>query len=218
MGWKINFRCLPNGLSDTMNTTSKELAGQVALVTGASRGIGEAIAESLAARGAHVVITARTAGGLEELEDRIHEAGGSATIAPLDLTDGDSIARLASAIAALPPASWMRSSSSSSPPAVRAVITTCAPRAASDSAIASPMPRLAPVTSATWPASSLDVVFIVSDNPFGKQGKLIFQPMLIEIGQRGRIVAGKAGVAILRSVVAALHFAQRPVKAVDRDK
>ena len=99
MDWKINFPCLPNGLSDTMTVTSKELAGQVALVTGASRGIGEAIAESLAARGAHVVITARTAGGLEELEDRIHEAGGSATIAPLDLTDGDSIARLASAVA-----------------------------------------------------------------------------------------------------------------------
>jgi NAD(P)-dependent dehydrogenase (short-subunit alcohol dehydrogenase family) len=78
---------------------TEELAGQVALVTGASRGIGEAIAYSLAARGAHVVITARTAGGLEELEDRIHEAGGSATIAPLDLTDGDSIARLASAMA-----------------------------------------------------------------------------------------------------------------------
>lgn len=78
---------------------SEELAGQVALVTGASRGIGAAIAESLAARGAHVVITARTPGGLEELEDRIHEAGGSATIAPLDLTDGDSIARLASAMA-----------------------------------------------------------------------------------------------------------------------
>ena len=78
---------------------SEELAGQVALVTGASRGIGEAIAESLAARGAHVVITARTAGGLEELEDRIHATGGSATIAPLDLTDGDSIARLASAMA-----------------------------------------------------------------------------------------------------------------------
>ena len=99
MDWKINFRCLPNELSDTMNMTSEELAGQVALVTGASRGIGEAIAESLAARGAHVVITARTAGGLEELEDRIHAAGGSATIAPLDLTDGDSIARLASAMA-----------------------------------------------------------------------------------------------------------------------
>ena len=82
-----------------MITRSEELQGQVALVTGASRGIGEAIAEALAARGAHVVITARTAGGLEELEDRIHAAGGSATIAPLDLTDGDSIARLASAMA-----------------------------------------------------------------------------------------------------------------------
>ena len=78
---------------------SEDLAGQVALVTGASRGIGAAIAEALAARGAHVVITARTPGGLEELEDRIHEAGGSATIAPLDLTDGDSIARLATAMA-----------------------------------------------------------------------------------------------------------------------
>ncbi len=82
-----------------MANKSVELAGQVALVTGASRGIGEAIAYSLASRGAHVVITARTAGGLEELEDRIHDAGGSATIAPLDLTDGDSIARLASAMA-----------------------------------------------------------------------------------------------------------------------
>lgn len=82
-----------------MTSISEELAGQVALVTGASRGIGEAIAYSLAVRGAHVVITARTAGGLEELEDRIHNAGGSATIAPLDLTDGDSIARLASAMA-----------------------------------------------------------------------------------------------------------------------
>lgn len=82
-----------------MTIKSEELAGQVALVTGASRGIGEAIAEALAARGAHVVLTARTAGGLEELEDRIHAAGGSATIAPLDLSDGDSIARLASAMA-----------------------------------------------------------------------------------------------------------------------
>ena len=76
----INFHCLPNGLFDTMTIKSEELAGQVALVTGASRGIGAAIAESLGARGAHVVITARTAGGLEELEDRIHNAGGSATI------------------------------------------------------------------------------------------------------------------------------------------
>jgi NAD(P)-dependent dehydrogenase (short-subunit alcohol dehydrogenase family) len=77
----------------------KPFEGQVALVTGASRGIGAAIAEKLAGGGAHVVITARTTAGLEEVEDRIHEAGGNATIAPLDLTDGLSIARLASAMA-----------------------------------------------------------------------------------------------------------------------
>jgi NAD(P)-dependent dehydrogenase (short-subunit alcohol dehydrogenase family) len=79
--------------------TDKPLDGQLALVTGASRGIGAATAEALAALGAHVVLTARTSGGLEELEDRIHAAGGSATIAPMDLTESDSIARLASAIA-----------------------------------------------------------------------------------------------------------------------
>ncbi len=78
--------------------TDKPLAGQLALVTGASRGIGAATAEALAAHGAHVVLTARTAGALEELEDRIHAAGGSATIAPMDLTESDSIARLAEAI------------------------------------------------------------------------------------------------------------------------
>jgi len=75
------------------------LDGELALVTGASRGIGAATAEALAREGAHVVITARTAAGLEEVEERIHGAGGSATIAPLDLTDGDSIARLAAAVA-----------------------------------------------------------------------------------------------------------------------
>src|SRR3712207_4475697 len=74
------------------------LEGQLALVTGASRGIGAATAEALARAGAHVVITARTAGDLEQVEERIHGAGGSATIAPLDLTDGDSIGRLAAAV------------------------------------------------------------------------------------------------------------------------
>ncbi|UVO53432.1 SDR family NAD(P)-dependent oxidoreductase [Sphingomonas sp. SUN039] len=73
--------------------------GKLALVTGASRGIGAATAEALAANGYHVVLTARTAAGLEEVENRIHDAGGSATIAPMDLTDGDSIGRLATAIA-----------------------------------------------------------------------------------------------------------------------
>jgi short-subunit dehydrogenase len=79
--------------------TDKPLANRIALVTGASRGIGAATAEALAGKGAHVILVARTAGGLEEVEDRIHNVGGSATIAPLDLTDGESIDRLAQAIA-----------------------------------------------------------------------------------------------------------------------
>lgn len=78
---------------------SQRLDGQLALVTGASRGIGAATAEALAAAGAHVVLTARTVAGLETVEERIHDAGGSATIAPLDLSDGDAIARLADAVA-----------------------------------------------------------------------------------------------------------------------
>lgn len=77
---------------------SKALEGKVALVTGASRGIGAATAKALAAQGAHVILTARTAKDLEAVEDAIFEAGGSATIAPLDLTDGDSISRLAVAV------------------------------------------------------------------------------------------------------------------------
>jgi short-subunit dehydrogenase len=78
--------------------TEPFLVGQVALVTGASRGIGAATAEALARCGAHVVLTARTVGALEEVEERIHAAGGTATIAPLDLAEGDSIARLGMAI------------------------------------------------------------------------------------------------------------------------
>lgn len=73
-------------------------AGQVALVTGASRGIGAATAEALAREGAHVILTGRDAKALEEIEQRIHEAGGHATIAPLDLAEPDGIARLAAAI------------------------------------------------------------------------------------------------------------------------
>ena len=72
---------------------------RLALVTGASRGIGAATAEALAAAGYHVIITARTAKDLEAVEERIHAAGGSATIAPLDLVDGESIGRLAGAVA-----------------------------------------------------------------------------------------------------------------------
>jgi short-subunit dehydrogenase len=75
------------------------LEGQVALVTGASRGIGAATAEALAAEGAHVILVARDSAALEQIEDRIHAAGGNATIAPLDMADGDNIGRLATAIA-----------------------------------------------------------------------------------------------------------------------
>lgn len=80
-------------------TDAKPFAGKLALVTGASRGIGAATAEMLAAAGAHVILVARTASALEAVDDRIHEAGGTATIAPLDLTESDSIAKLAAAIA-----------------------------------------------------------------------------------------------------------------------
>jgi NAD(P)-dependent dehydrogenase (short-subunit alcohol dehydrogenase family) len=67
------------------------LAGSVALVTGASRGIGAATAVELARLGAHVVITARTQGGLEETDDAIRAVGGSATLLPLDLAEGGQV-------------------------------------------------------------------------------------------------------------------------------
>ena len=82
-----------------MSESSKPFDGKLALVTGASRGIGAATAEALAAAGAHVILTARTAQSLEQVEERIHEAGGSATIAPMDLTDSDNIQKLAQAVA-----------------------------------------------------------------------------------------------------------------------
>ncbi|MBC2668070.1 SDR family NAD(P)-dependent oxidoreductase [Novosphingobium piscinae] len=82
-----------------MTGTAKPFAGQLALVTGASRGIGAATAEALAAAGAHVILTARDTKALEAVEERIHQAGGSATIAPVDLAEVDGIARLATAIA-----------------------------------------------------------------------------------------------------------------------
>ncbi|MGB7406237.1 MAG: SDR family NAD(P)-dependent oxidoreductase [Pacificimonas sp.] len=72
----------------------------LALVTGASRGIGAATAKLLATKGYHVLLTARTEGALEEVEDEIHASGGTATLAPFDLTDGEATARLAQAVAA----------------------------------------------------------------------------------------------------------------------
>ena len=74
---------------------SKPLTGRIAVVTGASRGIGAAAARALAEQGAHVVAVARTVGGLEELDDEIKAAGGTATLVPLDLKDFDGIDRLA---------------------------------------------------------------------------------------------------------------------------
>jgi len=77
---------------------SKPLTDRIALVTGASRGIGAALALQLAQAGAHVVAVARTVGGLEELDDQIRAAGGSATLVPLDVKDNEGIARLALAL------------------------------------------------------------------------------------------------------------------------
>src|SRR6266849_4175882 len=74
------------------------LADRIALVTGASRGIGAATARALAKAGAHVVAVARTVGGLEELDDAIRKAGGNATLVPLDVTDFEGLARLAGAL------------------------------------------------------------------------------------------------------------------------
>ncbi len=75
------------------------LADRVALVTGASRGIGAAVAKRLAREGAHIVLCARTVGGLEEVDDAIREGGGGATLVPLDLRDGAAIDRLGGAVA-----------------------------------------------------------------------------------------------------------------------
>ncbi len=78
--------------------TNQPFDGEIALVTGASRGIGAATAMALAAAGAHVVLTGRDTKALETVEEQIYRAGGSATIAPVDLVEPDGIARLATAL------------------------------------------------------------------------------------------------------------------------
>ncbi|MDR6305274.1 NAD(P)-dependent dehydrogenase (short-subunit alcohol dehydrogenase family) [Nitrobacter vulgaris] len=77
---------------------TQPLASRIALVSGASRGIGYATARALAKAGAHVIAVARTQGGLEELDDDIRKDGGNATLVPLNLTDFDGIARLGAAL------------------------------------------------------------------------------------------------------------------------
>lgn len=79
--------------------TEKRLDGRVALVTGASRGLGFAAAKALAAEGAQIIATARTTGGLEQLDDEIRQAGGQCTLVPLDLMDPQGIEKLAEIVA-----------------------------------------------------------------------------------------------------------------------
>jgi NAD(P)-dependent dehydrogenase (short-subunit alcohol dehydrogenase family) len=83
----------PNG-----RTAAGRLAGRIALITGASRGLGAAAALAYAGEGAHCVLAARTVGGLEALDDKIKALGGTATLVPLDVTDGPGIDRLGAAL------------------------------------------------------------------------------------------------------------------------
>ncbi|RMC41126.1 SDR family NAD(P)-dependent oxidoreductase [Paracoccus siganidrum] len=83
-------------MSDTHQQTG---AQKLALVTGASRGLGAALAEGLAARGYHILAVARTVGGLEELDDRIRAAGGSATLAPMDVAEAPAMQQMVQAMA-----------------------------------------------------------------------------------------------------------------------
>src|ERR1700689_3803775 len=83
---------------ELFSMTTLPLASRIALVTGASRGIGYATARALGKAGAHVIAVARTQGGLEELDDEIRKDGGSATLVPLNLTDFEGIARLGAAL------------------------------------------------------------------------------------------------------------------------
>jgi len=77
---------------------TQALSGRIALVTGASRGIGRASAIALAKAGAHVILVARTVGGLEEADDEIQKLGGTATLVPMNLRDGEAIDRLGASI------------------------------------------------------------------------------------------------------------------------
>src|ERR1700743_3435984 len=83
---------------ESIQTMPPSLTSRIAVVTGASRGIGYATARALARAGAHVVAVARTQGGLEELDDEIRKDGGSATLVPLNRTDFEGIARLGAAL------------------------------------------------------------------------------------------------------------------------
>lgn len=81
-------------MSEKPENPESSAAGRIALVTGASRGLGAALAEELGAAGWHVVAVARTTGGLEELDDRIQARGGQATLAPVDLGNDDAMRQI----------------------------------------------------------------------------------------------------------------------------
>ena len=81
-----------------MTENFSDFSNRIALVTGASRGIGRAAALALAGAGAHVILIARTVGGLEEVDDEIQKAGGHATLVPLDLKDFPALDRLGASI------------------------------------------------------------------------------------------------------------------------
>lgn len=82
-----------------MNEPPGRLQGRISVITGASRGLGAAIAKRFAGEGAHVVLVARTVGGLEEVDDAIRAEGGAATLVPLDLTEFDRIDEMGAALA-----------------------------------------------------------------------------------------------------------------------
>ena len=88
-----------NGKGCDMNEQNTSQPEKLALITGASRGLGAALAEELAARGYHVLAVARTVGALEELDDRIKAEGGHATLAPMDVSDAQAAQQLVEAIA-----------------------------------------------------------------------------------------------------------------------
>jgi NAD(P)-dependent dehydrogenase (short-subunit alcohol dehydrogenase family) len=81
-----------------MPAPGRRLAGKIALITGASRGIGAAVAVRFACEGAHLVLAARTVGGLEEVDDAVRAAGGTATLVPFDLREAIKIDELAGAL------------------------------------------------------------------------------------------------------------------------
>ena len=87
-----------SGAKGQIMTDTNPASEKIALITGASRGLGAALAEALAARGWHILAVARTTGALEELDDRIRAAGGSATLAPMDVTNPEAMIQMVKAV------------------------------------------------------------------------------------------------------------------------